>query len=124
MLDCLSFNFQLKLNNKMAIANATQHNVVKFEELVFNKHPNPSCINGIQAIVSFDNGYSTSIVKHSFSYGNEDGLYELAVVHDNMLDYSTPITDDVLGYLTEKQVSETLVKISELPIKESEKITK
>jgi len=71
---------------------------------------------GIQYHFKADNGYGASIVKHSFSYGHEDGLWELAVIgKDGGLCYTTPITSDVLGYLTEKEVNETLVKIAELP---------
>jgi len=71
---------------------------------------------GIQYHFKADNGYGASIVKHSFSYGHEDGLWELAVIgKDGDLCYTTPITSDVLGFLTEKEVNETLVKIAELP---------
>jgi len=52
-----------------------------------------------------DNGYGASIVQHSFSYGHEEGLWELAVLDkDGKLDYTTPITADVLGYLTEEKL--------------------
>lgn len=71
---------------------------------------------GIQYHFKADNGYGASIVKHSFSYGHEDGLWELAVIgKDGDLCYTTPITSDVLGHLTEEEVNETLVKIAELP---------
>lgn len=70
---------------------------------------------GIQYHFKADNGYGASIVKHDFSYGNLQDLWELAVIgKDGNLCYDTPITDDVLGYLTEEQVNSTLVKIAEL----------
>lgn len=76
--------------------------------------------NGIQKIFRFDNGYGASIVKHRFSYGNEDGLFELAVIRfedsgEWELDYGTPITEDVIGYLSENDVSDILDRIKELP---------
>ena len=35
---------------------------------------------GIQKLYKFDNNYGASVVHHSYSYGNEDGLWELAVI--------------------------------------------
>src|SRR5690554_2603794 len=38
-------------------------------------------------------------------YGGEKGLYELTVLDDNgNLDYTTPITNDVIGWLTWEEV--------------------
>ena len=76
-------------------------------------------IGNVQLIHRFENGYGASVVRHNFSYGHEDGLWELAVLKwgsDGLadLDYTTPITDDVLGYLTDEQVDETLKKIENL----------
>lgn len=51
----------------------------------------------------------------SYSYGGGDGLYEIAVLHDGVIVYNTPITSDVLGYLTEEDVMSTLKDISLLP---------
>jgi len=74
---------------------------------------------GIQKQYKFANGFGASVVQHSGSYGNEQGLWELAVlkwVNENQyeLDYSTEITDDVIGHLTEAEVEEILVKIKGL----------
>lgn len=77
----------------------------------------------IRALIRFPNGRGASVIQGEYSYGGPQGLYELAVVDENgVLDYSTPITDDVLGYLTEDDVMETLEKIAALPpeIKEVE----
>ena len=52
----------------------------------------------------FENNYGASIIKHCFSYGNEDDLFELAVLYDSKITYSTEITGDVLGYLTNEDV--------------------
>ena len=49
------------------------------------------------------------------SYGNEDGLWELGVTQDGSLTYDTPITDDVIGRLTEDEVQTTLAQIAALP---------
>jgi hypothetical protein len=87
-----------------------------FNDLKFN----PTQINsGIQSIVKFENNYGASVVKHDYSYGGKDGLYELAVIQydengDWDICYDTPITDDVLGYLTEDNVTDYLTQIKQL----------
>lgn len=91
---------------------------MNFKELKSNKIDSW----GIQYIAKFDNGYGASIVQHSFSYGNERGLWELAVTmyskpdepEEYELCYTTPITDDVIGYLTEAEVNEILEEIKSL----------
>jgi hypothetical protein len=75
--------------------------------------------NGIQAIVRFENKYGASIVKHDYSYGSKTGLYELAVLkydeNNNWgLCYDTPVTSDVLGYLSEDEVTTYLMQIEQL----------
>lgn len=76
---------------------------------------------GVQKLYRFDNGYGASVVKNQYSYGGEKGLWELAVIrwrnNDFDLVYDTPITDDVLGYLTEEHVQKTLLQIQELESK-------
>lgn len=74
---------------------------------------------GIQYWFSFPNGYAGSVVKGPFTYGGDQDLWELAVMNDSTRDlcYDTPITDDVLGYLTDEEVDDYLTKIKELPAK-------
>lgn len=70
---------------------------------------------GTQKLYKFANGFGASVVRHSFSYGRESGLWELAVLDKNDdLCYTTPITDDVIGHLTEEQVEEYLDEIEAL----------
>lgn len=71
--------------------------------------------DGIQYKYKADNGYGASIIQTTGSYGSKQGLWELAVL-DNTgeITYNTPITNDVLGYLTEEEVNETLKKIKNL----------
>jgi hypothetical protein len=71
--------------------------------------------DGYQLLYKFDNGYGASVVKHSFSYGGKNGKYELAVLDENGdLCYDTPITSDVIGYLTMAEVDKILINISHL----------
>lgn len=82
-----------------------------------------NCVmNGAQYIFRFPNGYGASVVKHDFSYGHEDDLWELAVTkYENSsadaewdLCYDTPITADVEGFLTDEMVRDLLGKIKGL----------
>lgn len=85
---------------------------VVFKELNFQPHPMGK---GNQCIVQFPNGYGASIVKGEHTYGGKDGLYEIAIFgKDGEISYSTPITSDVLGYLSEKDVEKTLSDIKNL----------
>lgn len=74
--------------------------------------------SGSQVIHKFENDYGASVVQHEFSYGSEDGLSELAVLKFNGddwdLTYDTEITDDVIGYLTDEDVQDLLVRIEKL----------
>lgn len=50
--------------------------------------------------VMFPNGHGVSIIRNQFSYGGGAGLFEVAVLDSNgALDYSTPVTGDVIGHL-------------------------
>ncbi len=84
-----------------------------FKDLQFNPHPNK--MGGVQAIERFENGYGASVVCTPYTYGGDKGLYELAVFgSDGHITYDTPITNDVLGYLSEQDVTEILIKIQQL----------
>lgn len=69
---------------------------------------------GVQHVYSFPNGYGASVVKHDFSYGGKQGLWELAVLNGEDLCYTSGITDDVIGHLTWKNVEEFLLEIKKL----------
>ena len=83
-----------------------------FKDLEFKEHPNH--MGGVQARIQFDNGYGASVVKTPHTYGGDKGLYELAVFKDDEICYSTPITDDVIGYLRPEDVTEVMAKIQQL----------
>lgn len=74
-----------------------------------------SFYDGVRSNTMFDNGYGISVVRHRYSYGGPSGLYEIAVLgEDGDITYNTPITSDVIGYLTPKEVTEIMVKVQEL----------
>ena len=88
---------------------------MKFSDLQFQPHP---VAIGVQAKHFFDNGYGVSVVSFPGSYGFRDGLYESAVLkgteEDWELCYNSVITDDVLGYQSEKEVEDLLHQIKNL----------
>lgn len=82
-----------------------------------------------QWVFKFDNGYGASVichyivpkkgVKYISTHGSKEKPFELAVLCNFYEDgyeltYNTPITNDVIGYLTEKEVEEYLEKIENL----------
>ena len=84
----------------------------QFKDLQFKKHPQ---LDGVVSRITFDNGYGASVVKHQYSYGGNDGLYEFAVLYkDGELCYETTITNDVIGYLREIDVTDVMEKIQQL----------
>ena len=70
---------------------------------------------GIQKLYQFDNHMGASVIRHDGSYGSDQGLWELAVLNEaGEINYSTEITNDVIGHLTWAEVSETLRRIQAL----------
>lgn len=81
---------------------------------------NGPILDGVQYIFRFDNSYGASVVKFDHTYGYDLDLWELAVIWidengDCSLVYDTPVTDDVIGYLTDAEVCELLGEIRDLP---------
>ena len=62
-------------------------------------------MDGEQATIHFSNGYGVSVIRGLYSYGGEQGLYELAVLKGGHLCYETPVANDVLGYLSVAEVN-------------------
>lgn len=75
-----------------------------------------------QLLFKFDNDYGCSLIQSQYTFGGDKGLFEIAVIHWDTdtewhIDYTTPIADDVLGYLTKLDVIELCDSISKLPEK-------
>ena len=68
-----------------------------------------------QWVIGFKNGYEASIITGAFAKGNVNFPYEVAVIKNGHVCYDTPITHDVIGYLTADEVGEILAKIEALP---------
>ena len=85
-----------------------------FKDLEFTTI-NDSYLSGIKTRMYFDNGYGVSVVSHTYSYGGKNGLYEIAVLDsDDNITYDTPVTNDVIGYLSEEEVTEIMKQVQEL----------
>jgi hypothetical protein len=70
--------------------------------------------------VDFLNGYGVSIIRNAFSYGGRDGKFEVAVIDaDGNLQYDTPVTGDVLGYLDIPEVVAAMQAVAALPAADS-----
>jgi hypothetical protein len=94
---------------------------MNFGDLAFYPHGNMP--DGIAARHFFPNGYGVSVVQFPGSYGGgsygaDEGLYEIAVLQgleeDWEICYDTPITDDVMGYLTIEDVETVLNQVEKL----------
>jgi hypothetical protein len=69
----------------------------------------------------FDNHYGVSVIRGPYTYGGKEGLYELAVLYMapgneySELVYDTPVTNDVVGYLTPDDVTRLMAQVEALP---------
>ncbi len=89
-----------------------------FADLQFKPHPRDP--NGFQARMEFENGYGISVVRFGgfsgfASYTDNDQEWEVAVMKDGRVCYDTPVTDDVIGHLTDEKVTKVMKQIQELP---------
>lgn len=85
-----------------------------------NNHHN----GGKHHIITFKNGYSASVIpEFVFDYDKGEGVkstvvkgfYECAVFYNQILDYSTEITDDVMRNLNDPELQDIVEKIQRLP---------
>ena len=94
-----------------------------FENLVFETHPMG---NGFMSKMFFPNGYGISVVRFKSPFGGgsftNGDQWEVAVLKGNHEDwdlcYDTDITNNVIGYLTDNEVTEIMGRIQNLPMVE------
>ena len=95
-----------------------------FKDLEFEPHPMPSgyiplpftrnMFSGAkQAVIKFENGYGVSVLFGEIFYSDGVDTYEVGILKDGNLCYDTYITDDVLGYQDEDEVTEIMRKVQE-----------
>jgi len=64
-------------------------------------------------VKNFENGYGISVIDNGI--GSQAGLLELAVLHYSRLCFRTPITSNVHGWLTQKEVDILSKRVEALP---------
>lgn len=82
-------------------------------------------MNGVAAWLMFDNHFGVSVIKGPYSHGGDKGLYEVAVIYmspemkESQIHYNNPVAQgDVIGHLTEDDVSDVIERVYNLNINE------
>lgn len=74
-------------------------------------------LGGIARTLVFENGTKMSVVKHNFSYGGPQGLWEIAVINEEgdfiTQDIWYDLDDDVMGYVTDLQLKKYISDVAE-----------
>ncbi len=88
----------------------------EFKDLIFENKKN--CFSygmmGYIAKMYFPNNYGVSVISGGGAYTDKDNPYEIAILYNGKLCYTTHITDDVIGYQTEEEVTEVMKQVQEL----------
>ena len=82
-----------------------------FKDLEFFNH---KLIDIQSAPMNFKNGYRVNVITGRGTKTSIDKPYELTVLKDNEMCYDTHIWSDNIGYLTEEDVTATMIKIQKL----------
>lgn len=80
----------------------------------FKPYKTKTSLGGPQRLYRFENGYGASVVNNWASRGTEMAVIKWRDSDSFRLVYDTPITDDVINYMDEAEVEETLRRISSL----------
>jgi len=73
---------------------------MKFKDIQFNSRNE----TGVQGFVNLVNGYQLSVVQSPYSYGGNEGLWEIGLLAGHSLVEVSEWGDQVKGYLTESEV--------------------
>lgn len=83
----------------------------KFKEYIFEDKQN-DIIKGRMVRYRFPNGYGASVIEGEDSYGLELSVLEFS--ESDYGDTATEFTDDILGFIDDKELDEILERISRL----------
>ena len=81
--------------------------------MTFEPYVSKNYAGGPQRLYRFENGYGASVVQNMFSRGTEMAVIKWSG-NDFRLVYDTPLTDDVINWMSEVEVQEALERISRL----------
>lgn len=82
-----------------------------FNDLEFKPHK--SIKRGFIARLNFPNKYGISVIFGNPLFRCSKNTYEVAILKNGHLCYSTPITDDVLGYQSIDNINAIMKEIQE-----------
>lgn len=73
---------------------------------VANYDVSPHPAGGTHLRVAFENGWGVSVIRHQYSYGGREGLFEIGILNeDGHIEYDNPVNaDGVIGWLTAQDV--------------------
>ncbi|MFN9303463.1 MAG: hypothetical protein ACK6DA_11875 [Candidatus Kapaibacterium sp.] len=66
----------------------------------------------LSARKNFPNRWGVSIILGKYTYGGCQLLWELAVLYDDEINYTSMLTSDVIGYLTMTEVQELTKQVA------------
>lgn len=89
--------------------------IQKLNEFSKYEIPKSRMAVGLQNQYKFPNNYGASLIYAPGSCDLELAVLNFSTNPEGKLEYNTPITNDVLGFLTWERAVETLTKIKELP---------
>ncbi|WP_397321284.1 hypothetical protein [Pediococcus acidilactici] len=89
--------------------------IQKLNEFSKYEIPKSRMTVGLQNQYKFPNNYGASLIYTPGSYDLELAVLNFSTNPEGELEYNTPITNDVLGFLTWEKAVEALTKIKELP---------
>ena len=84
-----------------------------FKDLAFEFYPY-GVFSSTRAVLYFENEYGISVITGKGAYSNSENPYEIAVLYNGEITYNTDITDNVIGWQNEDNVTDIMKKIQEL----------
>lgn len=86
----------------------------------FDASPHPA--GGTHLRMFFKNGWGVSVIRHQYSYGGREGLFEIGILNEEAnIEYDNPVnTDGVIGWLTAQDVVAYMNVIASLEKREKE----
>lgn len=84
-----------------------------FQDLEFKEHRTGKPYFNKHAIIKFDNDYGISVINGDCA-NCDDVTFEVAILFDDDLCYTTEFTSDVLEYQTEEDITLLMNKLQQL----------